>query len=181
MCRRSCRRQTLASMPGPCPVAQRVPGRRWAQRPNPCRVPQLRRQSARAAAKSRFRAQSILKINEQPIFPRCIEYRGEKLAFLKKLGFNTLWLGQVPSPAFLDDARQLGMWLVCPPPELPETDSRFRPAAVDRSGIRAGAGVGHGARTDRREDAGSRSAAVRSGAVGRFPKCSRPLICAPGQ
>ena len=62
-------------------------------------------------------ALSVLKINDYPIFPRSIEYRGERLAFLKQLGFNTIWLGQVPSPAFLAEARRLGLWLVCPPPE----------------------------------------------------------------
>ncbi len=61
-------------------------------------------------------ANSVLKINEIPIFPRCIEYSGERLAFLKELGFNTVWLRLSPSPAFLAEARQLGLWLVCPPP-----------------------------------------------------------------
>ena len=62
-------------------------------------------------------AGSVLKINEYPIFPRCVEYHGERLAFLKQLGFNTVWLRQVPSPAFLAETRRLGLWLVCPPPE----------------------------------------------------------------
>ena len=62
-----------------------------------------------------------MKINEYPIFPRVIEYHGEKPAFLKQLGFNALWLRERPSPSLLAEVRQLGLWLVCPPPELAES------------------------------------------------------------
>ncbi len=123
-------------------------------------------------------AGSVLKINEYPIFPRSIEYRGEKLAFLKQLGFNTVWLRQAPSPAFLSEARQLGLWLVCPPPELPETDPppasgyptigpEFEPVLVWD--------LGHGLTGDALEANERRAARVRL-ADSRF---SRPLICAP--
>ena len=125
-------------------------------------------------------AGSVLKINEYPIFPRSIEYRGEKLAFLKQLGFNTVWLRQAPSPAFLSEARQLGLWLVCPPPELPETDPppasgyptigpEFEPVLVWD--------LGHGLTGDALEANERRAARVRL-ADSRF---SRPLICADQQ
>ncbi|MGA2258836.1 MAG: hypothetical protein ABSG53_29565, partial [Thermoguttaceae bacterium] len=118
-------------------------------------------------------AGSVLKVNEYPIFPRCIEYRGEKLDFLKQLGFNTIWLRQVPSPAFLFEARQLGLWLVCPPPELPEADSQatigpeFEPVLVWD--------LGHGLTGESLDANRQRAERVRS-ADARF---SRPLICSP--
>ena len=114
-----------------------------------------------------------MKVNEIPIFPRCIEYRGEKLAFLKQLGFNTVWLRQTPSPAFLSTARQLGLWLVCPPPELPAADPQatigpeFEPVLVWD--------LGHGLTGESLDATRQRAERVRL-ADSRY---SRPLICAP--
>jgi len=82
-------------------------------------------------------ALSVLTINEHPIFPRSIEYRGEKLDFLKRLGFNTIWLRQTPSPAFLSEARQLGLWLVCPPPEMATAASGGDPSSAGQNGTEA--------------------------------------------
>ena len=45
-----------------------------------------------------------------------VEYRGEPLARLKALRFNTVRLGQEPQPALLAEAAQVGMWIVAPPP-----------------------------------------------------------------
>jgi hypothetical protein len=117
-------------------------------------------------------ALSVMKINEYPIFPRCIEYRGEKLEFLKQLGFNTIWLRQTPSPAFLAAARQLGLWLVCPPPELreggPQTiGPEFEPVLVWD--------MGHGLTGESLAAYRQRADRV-SLADAQF---SRPLICAP--
>jgi hypothetical protein len=118
-------------------------------------------------------AQGVLKINDIPIFPRCIEYRGERLAFLKELGFNALWLREAPSPALLSEARQLGLWLVCPPPDLPETGPQatigpeFEPVLVWD--------LGHGL-TGESLDAARQRARRVSLADSRL---SRPLICAP--
>src|SRR5208337_4672321 len=95
------------------------------------------------------------------------------LAFLKQLGFNTLWLGRVPSPAFLAEARQLGLWLVCPPPELPAADPppsigpEFEPVLVWD--------MGHGLTGETLEAVRQRSDQVRL-ADSRY---SRPLIGAP--
>ena len=119
-------------------------------------------------------AGSVLKINDYPIFPRCIEYRGEKLAFLKQLGFNTIWLRQTPSPAFLAEARQLGLWLVCPPPELPgQADPQatigpeFEPVLVWD--------LGHGLTGESLDANRQRAERVRLA----DSRVSRPLICAP--
>jgi hypothetical protein len=115
-------------------------------------------------------AGSVLKINEYPIFPRCVEYRGEKLAFLKQLGFNTVWLRQTPSPAFLSEARQLDLWLVCPPPELPAADPQaaigpeFEPVLVWD--------LGHGLTGESLDANRQRAERVRLAD-------SRPLICSP--
>jgi hypothetical protein len=140
--------------------------------------PEARGQDAYAASPPRTvkLAGSVLKVNDYPIFPRCVEYRGENLAFLKQLGFNTVWLRQTPSPAFLTAARQLGLWLVCPPPDPgapPEADPpatigpEFEPVLVWD--------MGHGLTGDSLNADQQRADRVRL-ADARF---SRPLICAP--
>jgi hypothetical protein len=89
------------------------------------------------------------------------------------LGFNTVWLRQAPTTAFLAEARQLGMWLVCPPPELPETDSpatigaEFEPVLVWN--------LGRGL-TGETLDAVRRRADRLRLADAQY---QRPLICAP--
>ena len=62
---------------------------------------------------------SVLMVDGRETFPRVIQHQGEPLAFLKRLGFNAVWLPKLPSPALLAEARQLGLWLVCPPPVSP--------------------------------------------------------------
>lgn len=59
---------------------------------------------------------SILLVDEQPMFPRIVPYQGESLAFLARLGFNTVQLNGLPTPELLQEATQTGMWLICPPP-----------------------------------------------------------------
>lgn len=71
---------------------------------------------------------SVLLVDGQPFFPRAIEYRGEPLDLLRRLGFNTIWLDQLPDSQFLAQARQADLWVVCPPPtparlDLPEEPS----------------------------------------------------------
>jgi hypothetical protein len=116
---------------------------------------------------------SVLTVNGYPIFPRAVEYRGERLAFLKQLGFNTVWLRTVPSRDFLWEARQLGLWLVSPPPDVPGDQpegaigAEFEPVLVWD--------LGHGL-TGETLDVNSRRADRVRLADSRF---SRPLICAP--
>lgn len=62
---------------------------------------------------------STLLIDGHPFFPRAIQYQGEPLAELERLGFNTIWMSQQPSSELLADARQRGMWLIGPPPLAP--------------------------------------------------------------
>lgn len=59
---------------------------------------------------------SVLQINGRPILPRAIQYRGESLEFLKRIGFNAVWLQKPPTREMLDEAAKLGLWLICPPP-----------------------------------------------------------------
>jgi hypothetical protein len=118
-------------------------------------------------------AGSVLKVNEYPIFPRAVEYRGERLTFLKQMGFNTIWLRTVPSRDLLWEARQLGLWLVSPPPEIMADQEEgtigpeFEPVLVWD--------LGHGLTGETLEANRRRTEQVRL-ADSRF---SRPLICAP--
>ena len=118
-------------------------------------------------------AGSVLTVNEYPIFPRAVEYRGERLPFLKQLGFNTVWLRTVPSREFLGEARQLGLWLVCPPPELSgdrvegTIGPEYEPVLVWD--------MGHGLTGDTLEAHRQRAERVRLA----DSRVSRPLIAAP--
>lgn len=47
---------------------------------------------------------------------RAIEYNGERFDFLKKLGFNAIWLRETLTPELLKEAQDSGMWLIAYPP-----------------------------------------------------------------
>lgn len=66
----------------------------------------------------------VLEVGGLPFFPRVIDHNGESLAMLSSLGFNTVRLHQPADGAMLQEARQTGMWIVCPPPDLPNVDVR---------------------------------------------------------
>lgn len=66
---------------------------------------------------------SVLMVDNRPVFPRIIQYQGEPLRWLKQLGFNTVWLAQLPTPEMLQEAAQLELWLICPPPCPSQPDS----------------------------------------------------------
>jgi hypothetical protein len=66
---------------------------------------------------------SILTCQRRPLFPRIIQHRGESLETLKRLGFNAVWLQRLPTPEILEEARRLGIWLICPPPNAPAVES----------------------------------------------------------
>lgn len=59
---------------------------------------------------------SLLMVRGRPLAPRIIQHRGEPLEWLKSLGFNAIKLGSSPSPAELNEARRLNLWLIAPPP-----------------------------------------------------------------
>ena len=72
---------------------------------------------------------SVLLADAEPIFPRIIQYQGEPLPLLKQLGFNAVWLPELPAAALREESQRLGLWLVCPPPrpapaDLPEPRRR---------------------------------------------------------
>jgi hypothetical protein len=59
---------------------------------------------------------STLLAEGRPFFPRIIQYQGEPLEFLARLGFNAVWLSQPPSADLMAEAERLHLWVVCPPP-----------------------------------------------------------------
>ena len=59
---------------------------------------------------------TVLLVKKKPFFPRIIEHQGEPFDFLNAIGFNTIELRQTATEAQLEEARRLGMWIVCPPP-----------------------------------------------------------------
>ncbi|MGD0899025.1 MAG: hypothetical protein ABR915_14390 [Thermoguttaceae bacterium] len=86
--------------------------------------------AGRAPAASEVQlAGSALLVRGQPMLPRAIQYQGEPLALLKQLGFNTVWLREVPSAGLLAEAARVGLWLVCPPPvqSPPAIGPEFQP------------------------------------------------------
>ncbi len=64
----------------------------------------------------------ILEVDGLPFFPRAIDWTGEPFALLADLGFNVV---RLPAPATADqlaEARAAGLWIICPPPPIPEID-----------------------------------------------------------
>jgi hypothetical protein len=59
---------------------------------------------------------SILMVKGRPFMPRIIQHQGEPLAWLQSLGFNAVKFNASPSPALLNEAQRLGLWIVAPPP-----------------------------------------------------------------
>ncbi len=53
--------------------------------------------------------------NRPPLF---YQYRGESLRWLHSLGFRGLLLDRIPSKQFLDEASNVGLEIICPPPQL---------------------------------------------------------------
>ena len=69
-------------------------------------------------------AGSQLVVNNRPLFPRMIEYRGEPFTMLKSLGFNMARMEQLPTRRQLVEARAAGIWLVSPPPPAADLEPR---------------------------------------------------------
>ena len=66
----------------------------------------------------------VLEVAGRPFFPRSIDHNGEPLDVLARLGFNCVRLAAPASADLLADARRAGVWLICPPPDLPDVDIR---------------------------------------------------------
>jgi hypothetical protein len=69
-----------------------------------------------------------LRVNERRFFIRGIRYSDTPLKVLRDAGFNTIWFDHGASPALLEEAINLGLWLV---PLLPATDSDPRLASAE--------------------------------------------------
>jgi hypothetical protein len=74
---------------------------------------------------------SVLLVENRPLFVRMVQYQGEPLTLIKQLGFNAVWLPQLATMEFLDEARRQGLWIVCPPPHpsAPAGSGRLEPLA----------------------------------------------------
>ena len=68
----------------------------------------------------------VLEVDGKPFFPRAIEHRGEPFIKLAQLGFNCVQLYEPASTTLLAEAEQAGVWIICPPPTLPDVDLRAR-------------------------------------------------------
>ena len=69
-------------------------------------------------------ARGVLEVGGLPFFPRSIDHNGEPLDFIASLGFNCVRLPAPASTDLLDEARRAGVWVICPPPQLPDVDIR---------------------------------------------------------
>ena len=65
----------------------------------------------------------ILYLDNVPIGVRAIEHQGEPLEFLRNLKFNAVWLKEPPSLELRQEAQNVGIWLICPPPSNAELES----------------------------------------------------------
>lgn len=69
-------------------------------------------------------SRGVLEVGGMPFFPRAIDHNGEPLGWLASLGFNCVRLPAPASSDLLAEAREAGLWVVCPPPQLPDVDVR---------------------------------------------------------
>jgi hypothetical protein len=69
-------------------------------------------------------SRGVLEVGGMPFFPRAIDHNGEPLEWLASLGFNCVRLPAPASSDLLAEAREAGLWVVCPPPQLPDVDVR---------------------------------------------------------
>lgn len=67
-------------------------------------------------------ARGVLEVDGLPFFPRAIDWNGEPFATLAELGFNCVRLAAPAAGDQLAEAREAGLWIVCPPPPIPDVD-----------------------------------------------------------
>lgn len=70
-----------------------------------------------------------LQVGGRPFFPRVLEYHGEPLTLVQKLGFNAVKLRTPPAAELMAEAKRLGLWIVCPPPSPPDLNNPYGNAA----------------------------------------------------
>jgi hypothetical protein len=98
-------------------------------RPSPIPLPAAATPVASKPASTRRveLAGPILLVEGRPLFPRAIQYRGEPLELLARLGFNAVW-GDTPlTPEFAAEAERVGLWLIGPPPRPQGLDLPYGP------------------------------------------------------
>jgi hypothetical protein len=69
-------------------------------------------------------SRGVLEVGGTPFFPRAIDHNGEPLKWIASLGFNCVRLPAPASSDLLAEAREAGLWVICPPPQLPDVDVR---------------------------------------------------------
>ena len=69
-------------------------------------------------------SRGVLDVDGLPFFPRSIDWSGEPLAMLAALGFNCVRFAEPASAEQLVEARRAGVWVICPPPPIPDIDVR---------------------------------------------------------
>ncbi len=74
-------------------------------------------------------ARGVLEVDGLPFFPRSIDWMGEPFAVLAELGFNCVRLAEPAAADQLAEARATGLWIICPPPPIPDID-RTEPERV---------------------------------------------------
>ena len=78
----------------------------------------FRRHNDRLVADAKFHSGLLETENDRQVYSiRAIEYQGESFEFLKKLGFNAVWLSGAPTAQQLSDAEEVGIWLIAEPPD----------------------------------------------------------------
>ena len=126
--------------------------------------PLVRRRGRRSRASVRSRrpglTRGVLEVAGLPFFPRAIDWTGEPFAVLAELGFNCV---RLPTPRRADqlaEARAAGIWVICPPPPIPEIDLTRAGEGADAPQLGSGAGLGSGHGPFRRQH---RSTSPRQG------------------
>ncbi len=69
-------------------------------------------------------SRGVLEVDGLPFFPRSIDWNGEPLESLAALGFNCVRFAEPASAEQLAAARRAGLWVICPPPPIPDVDVR---------------------------------------------------------
>ena len=177
----------LPALPVPAPVSPGIAvapgpaaGRRQGDPAGPLPVCALRQPRVRHAAGPRDLSDSVLLADGEPIFPRVIQYQGEPLPLLKQLGFNAIWLAELPSPAVARGGAAAGAVAGLPAaaacPSRPPSGAGG-PGRV-RSRVSAGPGLGPRQRPDRRT-ACRRASGGQSRSMPPTRRQHRPLLCSP--
>ena len=69
-------------------------------------------------------SRGVLEVGGLPFFPRSLDHNGEPMGVIARLGFNCVRLSAPASAEQLAEAHAADIWLISPPPELPDIDIR---------------------------------------------------------